>query len=276
MTTTGEAHILRRAQPWLGTLVSVQVEARDRDDSVALQAVDLAFAVVADVHAAMSAHRPDSDLARLARAVADVPLTLQPQTIAVLQLAQRWRSQSRGAFDPEAAGRRLAARGRRPGIAVDASSGRFAALRFLDERTVVADGPLQIDLGGIAKGHAVDCAVRALRAMGMESGLINAGGDLRAFGPRTWTIDVQHAAVRTRSQKLLRLRDGAVATSTGARHNAEFVGTRPRAAGWERCTVQAPDCVTADALTKWGLQDREPSLALRRALRSIGARMWRQ
>ena len=127
----------------------------------------------------------------------------------------------------------------------------------------------------LKNGYGVPLAVAGGLGTGLACGLVNAGGDLRAFGDRWWTIDVQHAAVSARSQKLLRLREGAVATSTGARHNAEFVATRSRGARWERCTVLAPDCATADALTKWGLQDPEPSLALRRALRASGARLWR-
>ena len=42
---------------------------------------------------------------------------------------------------------------------------------------------LIVDLGGIAKGFAVDCAVEALKDNGVEAGIVNAGGDLRTFGP---------------------------------------------------------------------------------------------
>jgi thiamine biosynthesis lipoprotein len=270
------APLLRRAQPWLGTLVTIQVEAAG-DESAALRAMDAAFAVVAKVHALMSAHRADSDLARLACAPAGEPLVLDPHTIAVLRLAQHWRTTSRGAFDPEAAARRLARAGRRPGVAIAQDGvGGLCRLRMLDERTVVSeDGPLPLDLGGIAKGYAVDQAVQVLQAAGVHSGLVNAGGDLRAFGPRAWDIEVQHAAVTPRTRRLLRLCAGAVATSTGAAHNPDFVATRRRASCWQSGTVLARDCVTADALTKWALQEREPSLRLRAALRSSGARLWR-
>jgi thiamine biosynthesis lipoprotein len=225
----------------------------------------------------MSAHRADSDLARLAHARAGVPLQLDAHTVAVLRLAQHWRAASRGAFDPEAAGRRLARSGRRPAVApAHDAHGRLASLRILDERTVVSEsGPVPLDLGGIAKGYAVDRAVQVLQAAGVRSALVNAGGDLRAFGARAWSIEVQHAAVAVRTQKLLRLREGAVATSTGAAHNADFVATRRRSPQWASGTVLARDCATADALTKWALQEPEPSLRLRAALRSVGARLWR-
>ncbi len=268
--------MLRRAQPWLGTLVTIQVEATG-DERATLRAMDAAFAVVAQVHALMSAHRADSDLARLAHARAGEPLLLDPHTVAVLRLAQHWRCASRGAFDPELAARRLARTGRRPGIAAaQEGPGRLAGLRVLDERTVVSDaGPLPLDLGGIAKGYAVDEAVELLQAVGLPCGLVNAGGDLRAFGTRAWNIQVQHPAVSARTRRLARLQSGAIATSSGAVHNADLVATRRRTYAWQTCTVLARDCATADALTKWALQEREPSLRLRAALRSAGARLWR-
>lgn len=264
--------LLRRAQPWLGTLVSIQVEVEDCDARAPAHAVDAAFARIARVHALMSAHDAGSDLGRLARARAGEPMKLDAHTVAVLRIAQRWRTASRGAFDPEAAARRLA--GRRPGVAAaHDGTGRLASLRVLDAQTVVSDGgPLPLDLGGIAKGYAVDDAVQALQAAGMRSGLVNAGGDLRAFGPRAWAIEVQHAAVTARTRRLLRLRDGAIASST---RNTDFVTTRRHAPAWESGTVLARDCATADALTKWALQEREPSLRLCAALRSAGARLWR-
>lgn len=133
---------------------------------------------------------------------------------------------------------------------------------------------MAIDLGGIAKGYAVDQAVASLRASGVTSGLVNAGGDLRAFGPRSWPIELQHPVVTARTRPLVRLRDAALASSVAAA-DAGFVGTRPRGARWTGSTVLARDCATADALTKWALQDAEPSLRLRRSLREHGARLWR-
>src|SRR5262249_60100512 len=51
---------------------------------------------------------------------------------------------------------------------------------------------LRIDLGGIAKGFAVDRALDVLRDRGMPAGLVNAGGDLAAFGPATETVHIRH------------------------------------------------------------------------------------
>jgi len=57
--------------------------------------------------------------------------------------------------------------------------------------SVIAHRPLHIDLGGIAKGYAVDRALTALRAAGCRGGLVNAGGDLAVFGHRTHAIVIR-------------------------------------------------------------------------------------
>jgi len=267
--------VLQRARPLLGTLVVIQLPVEGADVQPAEMGMAQAYAVVARIHRSMSAHEAGSDLARLACASAGVPLALDPHTVAVLRLAQHWQRASRGAFDPQRAGAALARQGRRPALhGGHPRSGSLQGLQFIDACTVLSDGPIALDLGGIAKGYAVDQAVAALRGAGLASGLVNAGGDLRAFGPRPWPIEVQHPAVTARTRRLLRLREGAVASSVAA-GNAEFVPTRRGAVAWRSGTVLARDCATADALTKWALQDPEPSLALRRALRAAGARLWR-
>jgi FAD:protein FMN transferase len=268
MTMDANVPLLRRARPLLGTLVAIQLHVDEIEEHEAGRAAEQAFAVIATIHRAMSPHEPASDLARLAQARPGEPL-------AVLRLAQHWARTSNGAFDAQAAGEALARRQLRPALAQCAGGGAsLAGLRFLDVRTVLPEGALAIDLGGIAKGYAVDQAVAALRASGVSSGLVNAGGDLRAFGPHAWPIELQHPVITARTRPLVRLRDAAIASSV-ASVDAGFVRTRRRAAHWTGSTVLARDCATADALTKLALQDAEPSLRLRGTLRQHGARLWR-
>ncbi|MGZ5269199.1 MAG: FAD:protein FMN transferase [Ramlibacter sp.] len=274
---TTASSTVHRARPLLGTLVAIQLADDAQEPPALLRAVDAAFDTIAQIHRCMSAHDDASDLARLARARTGERLPVHPHTAAVLRLALGWHRASAGAFDPQAAGRRLARDGARPGLGdANHEAGSFAQLRVHDDDSVQADTPLQLDLGGIAKGYAVDQAVATLRRHGIAGGLVNAGGDLRAFGPRAWPIEVQHPAVWSRTRRLLRLRDAAVASSLGAPDNAEFVVTRrQRGARWRCSTVLARDCATADALTKWALQAPAPSLQLRATLARVGARLWR-
>jgi FAD:protein FMN transferase len=122
-------------------------------------------------------------------------------------------------------------------------------------------------LDGIAKGFAVDRAVESLQRAGIRAGVVNAGGDLRVFGEAYEDIYVRPPDRPHTLLHLGRIRDCAVATSASAllvdprRRDAR---TAPPAA-----SVIAPDCMTADALTKPCLL--EPSRAQELAAR-FGAR----
>jgi len=65
----------------------------------------------------------------------------------------------------------------------------------IDGLRLTSDNPfVQLDFGGIAKGYAVDLAVGRLRELGIDNAIVNAGGDLRAFGrhgDRPWRVAVR-------------------------------------------------------------------------------------
>ena len=279
---------VQRSRPLLGTLVTIHVcndrlggSSRAETRSVH-EAINAAFAEVELITCAMSAHRSDSDLARLARARPGTLVTLDPHTVRVLRLARHWYALSRGAFDPVAAAARLAARGMRPafeGIAIH-DRATLREIEILSDSVVRPAASLPLDLGGIAKGYAVDRAVEILRERGIGAGLVNAGGDLRAFGARAWPVEVRNPSSFSRTRRLKELRslsDAALATSVAAPLNAEFVRSARRHGdeAWQSCSVLARDCVTADALTKWGLQSTRDSMRLRRIVRDERARLWR-
>jgi thiamine biosynthesis lipoprotein len=109
----------------------------------------------------------------------------------------------------------------------------------------------QLDLGGIAKGFAVDCAVAALRRRGATTGSVNAGGDLRLFGRIAQTVRVRIPASPSMTLPIAAQNEGAFATSAG------YFGAGPIdiASGRRACedrsiTVAAPCCMVADGLTK--------------------------
>jgi thiamine biosynthesis lipoprotein len=103
-------------------------------------------------------------------------------------------------------------------------------------------------LDGIAKGFAVDRAVEALQSADIRAGVVNAGGDLRAFGEAFEEVYVRPPQLPDRLIHIGRVRDAAVATSAATLLVDPRPARRPlRAAG---ATVIAADCITADALTK--------------------------
>jgi thiamine biosynthesis lipoprotein len=75
---------------------------------------------------------------------------------------------------------------------------------------------MSVDLGGIAKGYAVDKAFERLRGLGYKNLIINAGGDLRAGGSKSdqpWTIGIQHPRESQRIMAKVSISDEAIATS---------------------------------------------------------------
>ncbi len=120
---------------------------------------------------------------------------------------------------------------------------------------------MKIDLGAIAKGFAVDCAVDKLRKAGIKNCLINAGGDIYCLGDKLgkpWEVAIQNPRAKGTLERLL-LKDQAVATSGNyeqfflkdkARYSHIFDPRtgKPSDSGLASVTVIAADCLTADAL----------------------------
>lgn len=241
---------MRRCRPLLGTYVEI-----DCDRAAAIEA---AFAAVARVHRLMSAHEPASELSRINRLAHREPVQVSGDTAAVLEQALHWSRRSDGAFDVVRAGARALHQRRLPlhrgqPRPDDGSDHSVVQLRG---RAVTLDSPGCLDLGGIAKGYAVDLAIAALRHGGASFGLVNAGGDLRAFGPEPHRITVVDPAHR-REAFAIELRDAAVATSAGlpASPGLSFDHLPDTRAEWTSVTITAAEACTADCLTKiaWAL-----------------------
>ncbi len=245
----------RRARPGLGTLVDIALD--EADDARAQAAFEAAFETVALIHRLMSAHDAASDVRRLSEAAHLRPLHVHAHTLAVLRLARAMHTQTEGIFDI-AVGALLQRAGQLPALARPGhcAPGSSADIAIARDGAVSFARPLHLDLGGVAKGYAVDCAVVALRAHGIASGLVNAGGDMRAFGPAAHAVQLRFGSgVRT----VAALRDGALAAScnAGIAADAEPPHIDPRTGCGVRSAwsvlVQAPSAAVADALTKVAL-----------------------
>ena len=271
--------MITRAKPLLGTVATIQVDGAAEDPQIEA-AVAAAFAVMARVSAVMSAHDPHSDLGRMGRASCGQRLMLDPHTVVVLRAAQYWRRKSAGAFNPVRAARALVCKGVRPGLpAQDPLGAGLEAVDIVSETQVQMLAPVPIDLGGIAKGYAVDRAIEVLAEQGITHAIVNAGGDMRVLGALGFAVDVRHARTHLREHSVnavRRLRQAALATSVSDRQQTDFVQTaQTRRAAWRSATVLAPDCMTADVLTKWALQAGLLCPELKTVMREHHARMWR-
>lgn len=92
----------------------------------------------------------------------------------------------------------------------------FHRLQLKKSRIVLPAG-MEIDFGGIVKEYAADSVARLARSLGIESGLVNLGGDFAVIGPlpddRPWPVGIIHPAGGKRLMARLMLKQGGLASS---------------------------------------------------------------
>jgi FAD:protein FMN transferase len=228
-------------------------------------AIEAAYAAIRDVEQRMHPHRDGSDLARINSARLHTPIEIHRETWQLLQLARRLHDLTSGVFDP----------------CVPSRPGRLRDIELQAGRVLVCHAPVELDLGGIAKGHAIDRAIETLRELGCSAGLVNAGGDLRVFGERAETVLLRRSGATVSGSNSagatytqLQLRDAALAVS-----DLDGTDRPPEHQGYYNRTGQAPvrryaavtarTAAAADALTKCLLLCSDECAA--RALRELEA-----
>ncbi len=254
----------------MGTWVDVALEAPPRQAAAALGDVER---MLRHIERDDYAWAPDGELARLNLALAaGRPGTVSPALAALLGKARKLSAASGGAFDP-GVGALVELWGFNDELEHPTAPPEPAAIRRwlaadAGIRDLTIDGTrvtstnraVKIDLGGIAKGAAVDRAIALLRAHGIRDALVNAGGNLRAIGThagRPWRIGIK----APRGQGILgvlELRDGEAASTSGDYERYYERGKKrfhhlldPRtgypAQGTEAVTVIAANATDADA-----------------------------
>lgn len=220
----------------MGTSASLELRGEDLAlDSLALARVQGRFAAV---EAAMSVWDPTSELSRANRAAPDSAFTLSPLVGACLTLALELREASGGAFEPGAGPlMRLWGFTRREGRlpapdSLAALLPRLGAYTFDPaSRALTRRHPaVALDLGGIAKGYALDLAVADLRQLGLRSALVDLGGNLFCLGEarrgEAWQVGIRDPLDRDHYFAALALRDEAVATSGSYERFVTIAGRR--------------------------------------------------
>jgi len=249
----------------MGTVVDIR--AYGEDNKQLEQAVTKAFEEMSRVEQLFSSHIAESEISRLSAATES--LSLSPEVIRLLQMGQQIGADTSGAFNMSLGALKdlWQIEGEEPHIpseqelsAVLKKTGS-GALTIVGDRVIKSKADLKIDLGGIAKGYAVDRAVSVLRQAGVTSATVNAGGDIALLGDkqgRPWRIGIQHPRQTNDLLVTLQLKDQAVVTSgdyerfferDGIRYHHIFdpVSGKP-ARQCQSVTVVAADAASADAL----------------------------
>ncbi len=227
----------------MGTLFRIVLYAHAAEEAHAAAAA--AFARLDELNAQQSDYEPDSELSRLSRASeAAVPtpwIEVSPELYSVLARAREISSASDGAFDVTCGvATRLWRRAIREHELPDAESIAHARAS-IDWRALelAPDGcrvrwtkpGVRIDLGGIAKGYALDCMLALLDARGLASAMVVGGGDIVVGdappGARGWRIEIMSPTPLDEGPRpMLELRRAALATSGDLYRSATIAGLR--------------------------------------------------
>jgi len=264
---SGPAEVTR-AREIMGTFARLTAIAAD--EPTARAAVQAGYARLEDVNRLMSDYRPDSEIGRLNDLPTGEGLHVSSETSHCLEQAVEVSQASGGAFDVTCRPlvtlwRQAAQQNQLPSEQTVAETLQVVGAERIEldaEKRVVSrplDG-LQVDLGGIAKGYALDLAAEAMLKAGATGMLVEVGGDVVAIGTnrrgQPWRIGVKHP-FRQGLIAVLTLSDRAVATSGVQQRFYEIDGKRyshiidPRT-GWPAeqapsVTVIAADGLRADA-----------------------------
>jgi thiamine biosynthesis lipoprotein len=247
----------RRAFHGMGTEIELLLDVPPSTESA--QALATARAEFVRLEALLSRFREDSELSALNRSGS---LHAGPDLLAITQLALDARRRTAGRFDPTVHDALVAAGYDRSfelladGVATLAPPARCSGRVTVD----VASGLIEIepgyrlDLGGIAKGYAVDRACDLLEGAGPC--LVDAGGDMAVRG-RPWPVGVDTGKGRL----TLEISNGAIATSGvdrrrwhvedgEAHHLIDPLSGRPAETDLQRVTVVAATAAEAEVLAK--------------------------
>lgn len=261
----------------MGTFTRVIVLAES--DKLAAACAEAAFAEQRRVDALMSTYKENSEISRVNREAFEKPVQVSEATFEVVQRAVHFSERSDGAFDvtvgPLVDLWRAAAEANEPPTEVALAEARSKVgyeKLIVDEkaktiRFTVAG--MKIDLGGIAKGYAIDRSVDAMKQRGALGGMVDIGGDVRCFGKppegqKTWLIGLQDPSVtpddlsRGKTLLVLKVTDQAVTTSGDYRRFIVVGGAREShildthtghgARQLASVTIIAPNATSADAL----------------------------
>ncbi len=266
-----ERHLMSRAKSQMGT--EVRFSALSDDEAATERAFAAGFAEIDRLEKMMTTWREDSEISRVNQQAGIAPVKVSPEVIEVLQMSARSSKLSGGAFD----------------VTFDAMHGLWKfdedleaklpdpveikkRLPLIDWRQVIIDEKnstvflakkgMRMNLGGIAKGYAVDRAAAVLKREGVRDAIVQAGGDLFCMGSKDgqpWTAGIRDPrGGRADVFAVIRLENHAFSTAgdyerffilDGKRYHhiidpkTGYPATRSRSV-----TIYAPTALLADAI----------------------------
>lgn len=264
--------IFQKSVILMSTIAEIQIVHDDARQ--AHHMIDQALAEIRRIERLMSRFRDNSDIGRANKQAFKEPVPVSEETAEVIARASHWSRATDGAFDPaigklveiwdiknrtqppqEKQFSHLANRFFYKNVHLTRDSGK----PFLSFST----SEVQLDLGGIAKGYAVDRAIDVLTAAGIKQALVNLGGDVVALGGKNrnqgWKVGIRDPHNLRKIAKALDLQNQSVATSGNYEqyfiaesslyhHLIDPALARPGRSKFHSLTVIGPNGCDTDAL----------------------------
>lgn len=247
-----------RCKPYLGTYVEISLVG-ELPEMELHELCSAAFSEVERIQHLMSFHEEDSELSKLNKLSPTEELTVSDDLLLVLSFAQSLHTASDGVFDIGTASRLIQLKALPQHDFLDSGvCGSSADLQIdLEKKSVHKTRPVTFDLGGIAKGYAVDIAFEFLsQQKSLSSIIINAGGDMRVHPHQGLEITLRPPNKVNQVSKVSPMLAQACATSASSFApedlNSFIIDPKDNQCinDSRSITVFAPCCMHADALTK--------------------------
>lgn len=252
----------------MGTSIKTQIWHEDAEQ--AARASNNVFAEMKRIEAVMSPHIPDSELSNINLLAASAPVQVSMELYQLLKISKHISKISNGVFDISFSSLGYLydyREGKKPTQQqIERLVGKidYRAI-ILNEKNLTVSlkhSGMRLDLGGIAKGYAVDRGIEILRNQGIQHAIVTAGGDSRVLGDRRgrdWMVGIQAPRNRTAIATAVPLADAAISTSgdyerffveEGVRfHHIINPKTGDSARAVQSASVIGPEATMTDALS---------------------------
>ncbi|WP_085300175.1 FAD:protein FMN transferase [Cognaticolwellia mytili] len=249
---------IKRCRPLLGTFVEVNLTAKMSEKAL-IHWSNMAFDEIERIHQTLSFHQLDSELSALNIALITAPnaqFTMSADLQNVVTFAQQVFEHSNGYYDISIAAPLVASKHLPAHLFTDKAAlleqqfGCFADVN-LESNLISSTKPIFFDLGGIAKGYAVDQAISLLP--NEITGSINAGGDLRVINWQKQKVEIKYSQRNSALKKLPMLNTALASSGSYYQENGSQYFD-PKAKCYVKVngstSVFADKAMVADALTK--------------------------
>ncbi len=200
----GRLTLVHHVDGLMGTTACLSAVVTTGRESQAAPVLDQVEQTLRNVEARLSTWLEDSELGRLNAASAGRDMPLSPVAIGVLHRARRATDDTGGAFDATCRPlvelwREAGRRGKLPTeeeLAAARAASNWDLIELTDRGATKQRDSACLDLGGIAKGYAIDRAIEVLRQGPLDGGVVDVGGDLACFGhpasTEQWSVDIRN------------------------------------------------------------------------------------